>query len=99
MKKFGLSRFVMPSLASAALVLGLSLASATAQEMTPERACGGDAKSLCGEFIPDRAKVGACLRRNASRISAACRTFVVGGGRHTTHGTVHHRVHHQPAHH
>jgi hypothetical protein len=105
MKTLGLNRFVMPSLASPALVLGLALASfapAAAQEMTPEQACSGDAQSLCGAFIPDRAKVGACLRRNARSLSAACRTFVVGGGPHVTHGRTHVRgrvYHHSSRHH
>ena len=98
-KTLGLNRFVVPSLASAGLMIGLVLTSvAPAQEMTPEQACSGDAQSLCGEFIPDRAKVGACLRRNARKISAACRTFVVGGGRHVTHGRTyvrHHVYHHR----
>jgi len=104
MKKIGLNRFFTPSLATAGLMIGLALASfapATAQEMTPEQACSGDAQSLCGEFIPDRAKVGACLRRNAARISPACRTFVVGGGRHVPRGHPYarHRVYHHYRHH
>jgi len=100
-KTLGLNRFVMPSLASAGLLLGLVLMPAAAQEMTAEQACTSDAYSFCNEFIPDRAKVGACLRRNARKISPACRTFVVGGGPHVTHGrtTVHGRVYHHVRHH
>jgi len=96
MKRIGLNRFFAVSLATAGLMIGLGLTSlAPAQEMTPEQACTGDAQSLCGEFIPDRAKVGACLRRNAARLSPACRGFVVGG-RHTTHGRTYtrHRIYH-----
>ena len=99
MKMLALNRFVMPSLASAGLLLGLVLVPAAAQEMTAEQACTNDAYSFCNEFIPDRAKVGACLRRNARKISPACRTFVVGGGPHTTHGrTVRHHVYHHHHH-
>lgn len=100
--KTGLNRFFTLSLATAGLMIGLGLTSvATAQEqMTPEQACTGDAQSLCGEFIPDRAKVGACLRRNAARLSPACRGFVVGGHR-VPHGHpyVRHRVYHHRYHH
>ena len=103
MKTIGLSRFFTLSLATAGLTIGLGLASvATAQEqMTPEQACTGDAQSLCGEFIPDRDKVGACLRRNARRLSPACRSFVVGGGHRVTHGHpyVRHHVYHHYHHH
>jgi hypothetical protein len=103
MKTLGLNRFFTRSLAAAGLVIGVALTSfAPAQQMTAEQACTNDAYSFCNEFIPDRDKVGACLRRNARRISPACRSFVVGGGRHVTpghpyvrhHGVYHHRHHH-----
>jgi hypothetical protein len=32
--------------------------------------------SICGQFIPDRERVGACLVSNRSRISPACRAAV-----------------------
>jgi len=104
MRTLELKRICTLSPASAGLLVGLALVSlapvpAAAQGMTPEQACSNDAFRLCNEFIPDRAKVGVCLRRNARALSAECRTFVVGGGRHVTgaHGRVH--VYHHYYHH
>ena len=37
----------------------------------------GDAMTICGQFIPDRENVGACLFSNRSRISPACRTAML----------------------
>lgn len=77
-----LNRFSFSTLAAAGLWLGLAIAvPAQAQStITPEEACRDDAMRLCNNEIPDRAKVGACLRRNARSISRDCRTFVLGGG-------------------
>ena len=33
-----------------------------------------DAQTVCGQFIPDRARVAHCLMANRRRISPACRT-------------------------
>jgi hypothetical protein len=88
-------------LAAATLLLGLALTALApapvAAQMSAEEACKPDAFRLCNDAIPDRDKVGACLRRNARSLSPACRTFVVGGGRqYTGRGRVHvrPRVHH-----
>ena len=35
-----------------------------------------DAFAVCGQFIPDRERVGNCLVANASRISPACREAI-----------------------
>lgn len=93
LNRLGLNRLAPKSLAAAGLLLGLALTALTpapvaAQGMTPEQACTNDAFRLCNDAIPDRAKVGACLRRNARSLSADCRTFVVGGrgGRHVAGG-------------
>jgi len=78
-----LNRFAFSSLAAAGLWLGLAFtASAQAPQSTinPEQACKDDAFRLCNNDIPDRAKVGACLRRNARSLSRDCRTVVMGGG-------------------
>ena len=111
MTSLGLNRLAPKPLASAGLLLGLALmtlapAPVAAQGMTPEQACQGDAFRLCNNDIPDRAKVGACLRRNARSLSADCRTFVVGGGRRHNaaraygHTRVHpHHTYHKPKHH
>jgi hypothetical protein len=67
---------------------GFTPAPAAAQG-TPEQQqyCSGDAQRLCGEFIPDVAKVGACMSRKRSQLSAACRATMVTPShhRHTTH--------------
>ncbi|MGA2895546.1 MAG: hypothetical protein ABSE22_22010 [Xanthobacteraceae bacterium] len=36
-------------------------------------ACMRDALTLCGQFIPDRERVAACLKSNHNRVSADCR--------------------------
>jgi len=58
---------------------GLALApgTAAATEQEDQAACMGDAMSVCGQFIPDRGRVGACLVANRSRISPACRSALV----------------------
>jgi len=87
MTSLGLNRLAGLPLAAAGLLLGLALtalapAPAAAQQgtMSAEEACKPDAFRLCNDAIPDREKVGACLRRNARALSPACRTFVAGGG-------------------
>jgi hypothetical protein len=51
-------------------------ATALAQTQEEQDACTGDAMGICGEFIPDRGQVAACLARNINRISPACRTVM-----------------------
>ena len=76
-----LNRFAFSALAAAGLWLGLAVtAPAQAQTINPEQACRDDAFRLCNNDIPDRTKVGACLRRHARSLSKDCRTVVLGGG-------------------
>jgi hypothetical protein len=78
-----LNRFAVSSLTVAGLWLGLAFtASAQAPQSTinPEQACKDDAFKFCNNFIPDRDKVGACLRKNARGLSRDCRTVITGGG-------------------
>ena len=108
LNRLGLNRLAPKSLAAAGLLLGLALTALTpapvaAQGMTPEQACTNDAFRLCNDAIPDRATVGACLRRNARSLSPDCRGFVVGG-RHAPRGRGHtrvrtHRTYHKPKRH
>jgi hypothetical protein len=93
-------RLGFSTIAAAGLFLGLSLAftapaAAQARQIDPQQACQGDAFRLCNNFIPDRAKVGACLRRNARALSRDCRTVVMGSPRHggRRHVRRHHRRH------
>jgi hypothetical protein len=58
------------------LCLTLAPLGARADEQSDQQACMGDAMSICGQFIPDRERVGACLVSNRSRISPACRAAV-----------------------
>jgi hypothetical protein len=74
--------------AATALALAWGVAVAAAQG-TPQQqqACQGDAVRLCGAFIPDVAKIKACMSRKRAQVSAACRAAIVG----PSHG--HHRRH------
>jgi hypothetical protein len=47
---------------------------ARADAQQDQQACMNDAMTVCGQFIPDRERVAACLFTNRSRISEACRT-------------------------
>jgi hypothetical protein len=58
-----------------ASVLGISVGPAAGQSYTPEQeqACTGDAFRLCSSDIPDISRVTACMVRNKSQLSPACR--------------------------
>jgi hypothetical protein len=47
-------------------------ASADAQQ--DQTACLSDAVTVCGQYIPNRERVAACLLSNRNRISVACRS-------------------------
>jgi hypothetical protein len=73
----------LPSLSIAALGLILSVAftaaPAMAQGTQAQRdACTGDAMRLCGQFVPDAGRTGACLNSKKAQLSPACRA-VFGG--------------------
>jgi hypothetical protein len=46
------------------------------QSQEDQGACMADAFAVCGQFIPDRERVGACLVANARSISPACREAI-----------------------
>ncbi|HEY6255233.1 MAG TPA: hypothetical protein VIY51_05510 [Xanthobacteraceae bacterium] len=79
------------SLAGAAALLvwtiGFAAAQGTAQQ---QQACTPDAMRLCSEFIPDVAKISACMSRKRAQVSAACRAAIKG----PSHGKASHRHHH-----
>jgi hypothetical protein len=58
-----------------ASVVGISVGPAAGQSYTPEQeqACTGDAFRLCSSDIPDISRVTACMVRNKSQLSPACR--------------------------
>jgi hypothetical protein len=64
--------------AIAVSLLGLALApaGAKAEQQGDQQACMNDAMTICGQFIPDRERVGACLVANRAKISPACRAAV-----------------------
>jgi hypothetical protein len=68
-------RLTMPAF----FILG-GLTAAGAQEVSPEvqQACTPDAMRLCQEFVPDRAKITACMMRNRRQLSAECLTAMRG---------------------
>jgi hypothetical protein len=66
-----------------ALLAGVSLcrlAGANA-EVSPDvrQACTPDAMRLCSEFIPDVAKITACMKAKHAQLSAGCLTAMRGG--------------------
>src|SRR5262245_5936120 len=61
----------------AALFLTLVPVAATAETQEEQQACINDAFNVCGDAIPDRGRVAACLARNINKISAACRTVML----------------------
>jgi hypothetical protein len=58
-----------------ATALSVSMWSTASQAYTPEQeqACTSDAFRLCSAEIPDVARVTACMDRNRSQLSPACR--------------------------
>jgi hypothetical protein len=44
-----------------------------------QQACTPDAMRLCSEFIPDVAKIAACMKAKHAQLSAACITAMRGG--------------------
>ena len=67
-------------LASLCMAGGVIFAATAAHAQSTDRgtpdaqqACTGDAQRLCSEFIPDEAKVAACLARKRASLSPACR--------------------------
>ena len=71
------------TLALAALCVALAPAVVRADPQQGQQACMNDAMTICGQFIPDRERVGACLVANRSRISPACRDAVKHFNPHT----------------
>jgi hypothetical protein len=56
-------------------LLGLAYSPvAGSAEESGQTACFQDAMSICGQFIPNREQVAACLLSNRSHVSAACRS-------------------------
>jgi hypothetical protein len=61
------------------LVGGINAASAEVSQAV-QQACTPDAMRLCSEFIPDRAKITACMIRRRRELSSECLTAMRGAG-------------------
>jgi hypothetical protein len=62
------------------LVGGMNAASAEVSQEV-QQACTPDAMRLCSEFIPDRAKITACMMRKRRELSETCLTAMRGGAK------------------
>jgi hypothetical protein len=81
MKSIYYHRTATLPLAGLGLIVALAWTTipAAAQGTQAQRdACSGDAMNLCGEFIPDPGRTGACLARKKAQLSPACRAVFSG---------------------
>lgn len=90
-------KLILP--AAVALAFTLLCAPAQAQsdaEQAGQQACGNDVFAMCGDAIPDRGRIEACLRRNFSRVSAPCRQYMAsyGHAHRARYGERHHYTRH-----
>src|SRR5438093_10624665 len=63
-------------LAVAATFVALAPIAASAHTQDEQEACMNDAFTFCGDAIPDRGRVAACLAAKKAQISVACRTVM-----------------------
>jgi len=68
----------LPVVLPALLVFNVGTASAEDGTFAQRRACKPDVFRLCGEFIPDRAAITDCLKRNRPRLNPDCRAVFDG---------------------
>lgn len=86
-------------LAVLAGTLACGVGGANAQGSDAERqACTPDAMRLCGDAIPDVAKVTACMKARYSQLSEPCRV-AISAGRKVLPRRYHHYNHHHYRHH
>jgi hypothetical protein len=64
---------IQTTFALAMFAIALAPAAVRADPQHDQAACMNDAMTICGQFIPDRERVAACLISNRSRVSADCR--------------------------
>jgi hypothetical protein len=82
-------RFVgMTLLLAGGLFYHLDRASAQGSDAA-RQACAPDAVRLCNDFIPDVAKITACMKEKRAQLSEPCRVVMYGGG--GGHGGHHYR--------
>ena len=91
-------RFIgLLALAIGILFGGLNGAGAQGSDAARE-ACTPDAMRLCNEFVPDQAKVRACMLQKRAQLSEPCRLAMSAGatpakGERRRHQNYHHRRH------
>jgi hypothetical protein len=71
-------RAVVTSLILGSIVLAAPRAARAEGTAEQRSACTGDAFRYCAGDIPDSAAIEACLRRNASQLSPACQSVMLG---------------------
>ena len=82
--KIRVPQLMMRSGAGLAALVGLMLAPLPAgAQGTPEQraACEGDALRLCQQFVPDVARIQACMSQNRRYLSPRCRAVFDGGAK------------------
>jgi hypothetical protein len=84
-------RFPITAAMLLAFVATGALAQTPPKPMTPEQqqemqqqqqACGNDVYTLCGEAIPDRDRITACLKKKWKDVSADCKSTMENYGKH-----------------
>jgi hypothetical protein len=62
------------------LIASLAPSPAGAQFTAAQQAaCGGDAQRLCSSSMANPQRLSACMKRNASKVSAGCKAAMGGG--------------------
>ena len=67
--------------AAAALIVAAMVAPGAAQAPDAAERCTGDVMSLCSEFIPDRDKITACLKKKRSQLGPDCKQVMTPKGK------------------
>ena len=62
-------------------LLSSSLALAQTDEDDQREACMGDALKFCAPYVPDHARIAACLEANRNQITPQCRGVLDNDGR------------------
>jgi hypothetical protein len=79
MNRLRSNRFLPSSTIVAGLLVGVVAYFAATPgftEQTGEQACAPDVMRLCREFVPDHARIAACLLKNSRHLSPACHTVM-----------------------
>jgi hypothetical protein len=89
----GISLFRLAAMIGLAGAAAFTPLPAAAQGSAQQQAaCTPDALRLCGEFVPDVAKISACMGRKRAQLSPACRATMVAP-KHGHRASRHHRHH------